>query len=102
LIIATLPPANDDGSMQLTIGRSPDCDLVVHDLTVSKHHAHITWNGAEAVLAELGSVNGTYVNGVRMKARWPLRDGDTLAFGDSHFVFLLAPTLHLRLKRFTR
>ncbi len=101
LIVATLPPADLDGSMQLTIGRSPDCDLVVHDITVSKHHAHITWDGANAVLSELGSINGTFVNGLRMKQRWTLRDADTLAFGDSHFVFLLAPTLHARLMRFT-
>jgi len=39
LMIATLPPPGTDGKMQLVIGRSPDCDLVVLDTSVSKQHA---------------------------------------------------------------
>jgi hypothetical protein len=98
LIIATLPPPSADGSMQLLIGRSPDCDLVVHDPSVSKHHATVQWDGQGAVLEELGSVNGTYVNNHRMKDRWTLRDGDQLSFGDSHFLFLSTGSLHRRLR----
>jgi hypothetical protein len=102
LIIATLPPPQDDGSMQLVIGRAPDCDLVVHDTSISKRHARVVWNGKVAVLEELGSVNGTFVNNLKMKDRWTLRDGDQLTFGESHFLFLSAHSLHFRLRTMAR
>jgi hypothetical protein len=102
LIVATLPPPLPDGSMQLTIGRSPDCDLVVHDTSVSKHHASVVWDGEEAILSELGSVNGTFINGLKMKDQWTLRDLDALVFGESHFVYLVASTLLGRLQRMAR
>jgi len=98
LMIATLPPPSADGSMQLVIGRSPDCDLVVLDTSVSKQHARVTWNGRDAVLEELGSVNGTFINNLKMKDRWTMRDGDELTFGESHFLFLWAASLHARLR----
>ncbi len=98
LVIATLPPPAADSSMQLLIGRSPDCDLVIQDTSVSKHHAQVRWDGKAAVLEELGSSNGTFINNLKMKDRWTLRDGDQVSFGESHFYFWWAATLHQRLK----
>jgi hypothetical protein len=97
LIVATLPPLANDGSMQLVIGRAPDCDLVVHDTAVSKHHARVCWDGEVALLEELGSSNGTFVNNHQLRDRWALRDGDELTFGESHFLFLWAESLRARL-----
>lgn len=97
LLVALLPPLRGDGSLELNIGRAPDCELVVEDVQVSKRHAVIRWNGAAGVITELGSANGTFINGHKMKDQWTLRDSDGLSFGQSHFIFLLAATLHRRI-----
>jgi len=64
------------GGKQLTIGRAPDNDVCLPDQGVSQHHARV---GATAdgtiVIEDLGSTNGTFVNGERI-ARRTLRDGD--------------------------
>ena len=99
LLIATLPPPQADGSLQLIVGRSPDCDVVVDDPAVSQKHAAILWDGRAGLLRELGSQNGTFVNGIRMGSRAVLRTGDDLSFGESHFIFLLSSELHARLLR---
>jgi hypothetical protein len=97
LLVALLPPPTRDGSLELFIGRSPDCELVVEDVQVSKRHAVIRWNGTDGVISELGSANGTYINGHKMKDQWTLRDSDGLSFGQSHFIYLRAATLHRRI-----
>lgn len=57
------------------IGRSPDATLCVNDNRVSRHHTKITLQGGRAVLTDLGSTNGTYVNGQKADQH-PLQDGD--------------------------
>lgn len=96
-LVATLPPPAADGSLQLIIGRSPDCDVVVDDPAVSSKHAAILWDGRSGVLRELGSSNGTFLNGLKLGSKAALRSGDQLAFGDSHFVYLLTSAMHARL-----
>ncbi len=98
LMVATLPPPDEDGFMELVIGRSPDCDLVVEDVAVSKKHAVVSWAEGKGVLRELGSINGVFVNDHRIKDTWTLRDNDALRFGQSHFIFLLAATFHRRMR----
>jgi hypothetical protein len=102
LQVATLPPPQANGLMRLVIGRSPECDLVVDDPAVSARHAVIHWNGTAGVLIELGSSNGTIVNGKAVPGDAPLASGDQLTFGRSHFVYYLADALHERLKRAAR
>jgi hypothetical protein len=99
LLVATLPPADPNGTITLTIGRSPECDLVLEDPTISARHAGIAWDGNGAVLLELGSSNGTYLNGLKLGRKATLRTGDTLAFGRASFIYLLANHLHARLLR---
>jgi hypothetical protein len=101
LIVATLPPPDGDGNMELIIGRSPDCDLIIDDVSVSAHHAAVTWDGTAAVIKELGSANGTFINTHKMKDRWTLRDGDAVDVGKSHFLYMLAPSLHRRMRSMT-
>jgi hypothetical protein len=98
LLVATLPPPDAAGEMVLVIGRMPDCDLVVEDPAISKHHASVSWADGVGVLRELGSSNGTYINGHRMRDSWTLRDGDALRFGESHFIFMLIDTLYRRMR----
>lgn len=97
LMVATLPPVGEEET--LSVGRAPDCDLVVDDPSVSKHHATLAWDGkARRVLVEdQGSSNGTHLNGEKLNVKIGVKDGDTLSFGDARFCLLLTETLYLKL-----
>jgi pSer/pThr/pTyr-binding forkhead associated (FHA) protein len=60
------------------IGRAPDCDLVVADRQVSRHHARLTRTPDGYVVKDLGSKNGTHVNGVPVSSSELLQDGDVI------------------------
>ena len=68
-----------------TIGRSPDCDLPLGDMTVSWHHAELRHDGQSWVLVDLGSTNGTRVNGWRADSGFTVRPGDWVSFGRATF-----------------
>jgi hypothetical protein len=68
-----------------TIGRSPDCDLPLGDLTVSWHHAELRRSGEGWMLVDLGSTNGTRVNGWRADSGFTVRAGDWVSFGRAAF-----------------
>jgi len=71
----------------LTIGRSPDCSIQLADDSVSRQHCRVTPADEGAIILDLGSTNGTYVNGTSVSARH-LRDGDSVQVGRSIFKFL--------------
>jgi hypothetical protein len=59
------------------LGRSPECNILVDNPVVSRHHAHIARNpGANTFYIEDVSARGTYVNFTRIQGRHPLREGD--------------------------
>jgi hypothetical protein len=62
------------------VGRLPDCGVQIVDASVSRYHAEIRAKGDGFAVVDLGSTNGTRVNGVRVYER-ELRDGDEVAFG---------------------
>src|SRR6476620_1297259 len=68
----------------LIVGRAPTCDLPVFDPTISRRHAEITSDGGEVVVRDLGSSNGTFVNGIRTSNALLAVD-DTVAFGKVSF-----------------
>jgi hypothetical protein len=68
-----------------TIGRSPDCDLPLGDMTVSWHHAELRRTAEAWVLVDLGSTNGTRVNGWRADSGFTVRAGDCVSFGRAAF-----------------
>lgn len=81
----------DDQRFALThsirLGRASDNDLVLKDRSVSQHHARIDLVAGQATVVDLGSSNGTWVNGQRISAPHPLQHGDRLQLGDSLFTF---------------
>lgn len=64
----------------LEIGRDVSCDLVLDDPRVSRRHARLGWNGSGWTLLDVGSKNGTTVNGEPARGA-ELRDGDWIGFG---------------------
>ncbi len=70
------------GEGTLTIGRLASCDVVFSDPGVSRKHAEIRCWDDKVVLVDLGSTNGSRVNGVTVKER-PLADGDVISIGNS-------------------
>ena len=68
-----------------TIGRSPVCDLPLADMTVSWHHAELRRSGEAWVLVDLGSTNGTTVNGWRADSGFTVSAGDWVSFGRAAF-----------------
>jgi pSer/pThr/pTyr-binding forkhead associated (FHA) protein len=70
-----------------TIGRSPDCDIFLDDVTVSRRHAVIAERGGRFEVEDLGSLNGTFLNRHRIE-RAALTDDDELQVGKYRLVFL--------------
>jgi uncharacterized RDD family membrane protein YckC len=66
---------------RLVVGRSRSCDIRLRDDTVSRLHAALVWRGGTLVLEDLGSSNGTWVNGERVLTPRSVAVGDTLRFG---------------------
>lgn len=82
--------AIDLASARVTLGRESRNDITIPDINVSRTHAEISLSPQGAwVITDLGSTNGTYVNG-RAVASQPLNEGDHIAMGSTNFVFTLA------------
>ncbi|MHC4916199.1 MAG: sigma 54-interacting transcriptional regulator [Planctomycetota bacterium] len=75
---------------RLVIGRGEDCSLRVLDEGASRQHAEISSEGGGARLRDLGSSNGTFVNGRRVEES-ALADGDVVRVGDTEMTFLCLP-----------
>jgi len=69
------------------IGRNESCDLIVSDPLVSRRHCQILWDGVYCTVEDLGSTNGTYVNGQPLTTAYALRPGDRLQISDVVFNF---------------
>jgi hypothetical protein len=65
----------------LVLGRSPDADIVVDDPYASEFHVRLTARDGRLVLSDLGSTNGTYVNGRRVTTPVDLGRGDAVQIG---------------------
>ena len=65
-------------SDEFLIGRGSDCHIVLPERQVSRHHAKIMSESGQYVLHDLGSKNGTHMNGNRVRGSTPLRDGDEI------------------------
>jgi len=79
----SFPPGRGD---RFTIGRTRDCDLCLADLSVSRLHAELVRNGDGWMLNDLGSHNGTRLNGWLVRETVPVRGGDRVQFGSVTFI----------------
>jgi DNA-binding winged helix-turn-helix (wHTH) protein len=69
------------------IGRGEDCLIRLDSRNVSRHHARLVVSGDRVAVEDLGSKNGTWLNGRRIEGTHELEDGDELAIGQSKLVF---------------
>ncbi len=70
------------------IGRSPECEVFLDDVTVSRRHSAIGRNGDDFEIEDLGSLNGTFVNRRRIESKTQLEDDDELQIGKYRLTFL--------------
>jgi hypothetical protein len=70
---------------QVVLGRSRACDCVVADASVSRRHAELRRDGERWLLRDLGSLNGTRVNGMRVVEETEVHPGDRVSFGDARY-----------------
>ncbi|MDO8362623.1 MAG: DUF3662 and FHA domain-containing protein [Actinomycetota bacterium] len=75
------------GHQAVTVGRLPDCTIPVNDANVSRRHCEVRAAGSTFLVVDLGSTNGTKVNGVRIQGERTLTDGDIVSVGSTHLRF---------------
>src|SRR5262245_22726835 len=71
---------------EFLVGRGADCNLRLQDSATSRHHCLIRVRGDEATLVDLGSSNGTYLNGDRVLSQSVLHTGDEIRIGEFRYV----------------
>lgn len=76
------------GERQNTIGRTDDNYILLNDPSISRHHGRIDNDGLVYTMSDLGSSNGSKLNGKRLTAPTLLKEGDRVTFGNVEFVFV--------------
>ncbi len=71
-----------------TAGRHPDSDIFLDDVTVSRRHVEIEQTTSGAVVRDVGSLNGTYLNQQRIEGDAPIANGDELQVGKFKLVYV--------------
>ena len=79
----TMGKAYGLGKNEVAIGRDPSNDIVINEAEVSRKHARLFLRGEIYVLEDLGSTNGTFVNGQRLISPQELRPGDMVLLGEN-------------------
>lgn len=76
-----------NGKSLWILGRSPECDIVCQDPKVSREHCRIELLEGHFYISDMGSTNGTYLNGKHISRKERLFVGDVIGIGDSDIVF---------------
>lgn len=87
LFVPPRPPLVLDGERDFVLGRGASCDLTLDSLQVSRSHAAVRVDGDRCLLRDLGSTNGTHVNGEPVRGERELKAGDRIAVGDVEVTF---------------
>jgi hypothetical protein len=82
------PTTHEFVGSALTVGRLGDNDVQVEDGSVSSRHAEIVAQDGSAVLRDLGSTNGTFLNGEQVTGEVAVNEGDEIYFGSVRSVFM--------------
>jgi len=78
---------------EISIGRDTTNDVIINDAEVSRKHAHIVSQGGGFVLEDLGSTNGTFVDGQRLMGPHQLRSGEMIMLGENISLAFEAPQI---------
>ena len=95
--IAGQPVLDIDGqryslnAQSIILGRSADADILIDDTGVSRKHLEIRTQGAANTAVDLGSTNGSYVDGRRVNGTAPLHDGSKITMGHTQITFRILP-----------
>lgn len=84
---------------QLVIGREDDCDIVIPERQVSRHHARLTSTSAGIILEDLASKNGTHHNGTAITQPVVLQDGDMIQIALAQSFFFISSDATLPLEQ---
>lgn len=75
------------GPQPITIGRSQDCEVTLETTAVSRRHARVRASDADYLIEDLGSRNGTFLNGNRIDTPQPLTDGDVILLCGERLIY---------------
>lgn len=78
------------GGAAASVGRHPDSDVFLDDITVSRRHVELVEGSTGYSIRDVGSLNGTYVNGVRIDGDMLLTNGDELQVGKFKLLYLVS------------
>jgi hypothetical protein len=87
LFAPPLAPVRVEPGREVILGRSPECALQLPAAGASRRHASVAWRGGAVVLRDLGSTNGTYLNGERVSQETALRSGDRIRIGGLEILY---------------
>src|SRR5690242_5778956 len=71
------------------VGRSPDANIRLDSIDVSRQHLRVSRNGGDLLVEDLGSSNGTYINGARLAGTGVAKPGDRLHVGDIELQYVV-------------
>lgn len=75
----------------MTVGRHPDSDIFLDDITVSRRHVELSTSNTGYMIRDVGSLNGTYLNGERLEdSEVSLTNGDELQIGKFKLLYLVS------------
>lgn len=86
-LLKTFPIAEGD----TVIGSDPACSVFIDSLAIQAQHASISVEGEKHILRDLGTADGTFVNGARLSGDYTLKDGDDIHVGKHNLLFNTGP-----------
>ena len=74
---------------KVVLGREETCEITIQDAEVSRRHTQISWEEETFVIRDMGSTNGTFLNGMQITQATPLKDGDSVGLGQTTLILAI-------------